>query len=135
MGAKKLVSTYIDEVWNNGDLDALEDLTTTSFTYHLGGQKPRDLMGMKQFLSTIREAFPDWQVEVDDVVVEGVLAAIRWSGKATHLGPFHGVPATGKQISVSGMNFYRLEDGKIAQEWEQMDSLGMLGDMGLLPPT
>lgn len=54
--AKDLVATYIEEVWNQGNLDALADLTTAGFTYHLGGQPPRDLAGMEQFLAGPRAA-------------------------------------------------------------------------------
>ena len=133
--AQELVVAYIEDVWNSGNLSALEELTTSSFTYHLGGQPPRDVTGMKQFLTATREAFPDWRVQIDSIVGDELLVAVRWSGEVTHLGPFHGAPPTGKRVSVSGMNFYRLEEGKIAEEWEQMDSLGMLSEMGLFPPN
>jgi len=131
--AKDLVATYIEEVWNCGNLAALSDLTAPGFTYHLGGQPPRDLAGMEQFLAGTREAFPDWRVTVENIVGDESLVAVRWSGEVTHLGLFHGAPATGKKVSVSGINLYRIEGGKVAQEWEQMDSLGMLGQLGLLP--
>ena len=133
MDCKELVTTYIEDVWNLGDLTALADLTTPDFTYHLGGQPARDRSAMAQFLDGTREAFPDWRVDIEDIVGDTSGVAVRWSGTVTHLGPFHGAPATGRKISVSGINVYRIEDGKIAQEWEQMDSLGMLGQLGLLP--
>jgi steroid delta-isomerase-like uncharacterized protein len=131
--AKDLVATYIEEVWNCGDLEALANLTTADFVYHLGGQPPRDRAGMKQFLGATRAAFPDWRVEIESIVSEGSVVAARWRGEVTHLGPFHGAPATGRKISVTGINFYRLEGGKVAQEWEETDSLGMLGQLGMLP--
>ena len=83
--------------------------------------------------SATQEAFPDWRVGIDSIVSEGSLVAARWSGWVTNLGPFHGTPPTGRQIIVSGINFYRIEDGKVAEEWEQTDSLGMLGQLGMLP--
>ena len=169
MEPKDLVTTYIEDVWNQGNLTALADLTTPDFTYHLGGQPPRDRSAMAKFLAGTREAFPDWHVDIEDMVGQDSgdnpgdnrgedhgedfgenhgedrsarvgaetgdkpLVAVRWTGTVTHLGPFHGAPATGRRISVSGINVYRLRDGKIAQEWEQMDSLGMLAQLGLLP--
>jgi len=132
---KELVEEYIEKVWNRGDLTSLEELTTPDFIYHLGGQPPRDLSGMRQFITMTFGAFPDWRVAIDSIVGEGDLVAVRWSGKATHQGPFHGAPPTGRQITVSGINYYRLEDGKVAEEWEQTDSLGMLGQLGILPAT
>jgi steroid delta-isomerase-like uncharacterized protein len=129
--ARILVRRYIDRVWNGGDAAALEELTLPDFTYSLGGQPPRDRTGMAQFLRETRAAFPDWRVETDDLIVEGDLAAVRWHGRVTHTGPFRGVPATGRRIDVSGINVYRVSNGRIAAEWEQTDSLGMLLQLGV----
>lgn len=131
--SRNLVLKYIEEVWNAGNVRALEDLTVESFRYHLGGQPPRDRTAMAQFLEEVREAFPDWRVRIEEVVAEGTTVAVRWTGTVTHEGNFHGIPATGKQVSVSGINLYLIEGGKISQEWEQMDSLGMLQQLGALP--
>jgi steroid delta-isomerase-like uncharacterized protein len=132
-GHRALISDYIDRVWNRGDQPALEDLTTASFRYHLGGQPPRDRGGMGEFLQAMRSAFPDWRVEVVEMVVDGDRVAVRWTGRVTHEGSFHGIPPTGRRIIVSGINMYRVENGKIAEEWEQTDSLGMLQQLGVLP--
>ena len=133
--AKTLVSTYIEDVWNRADAQAFDRLTAPAFAYCLGGQPPRDRAAMLAFLQGVHAAFPDWRVQIDDIVAEGNTVAVRWSGQVTHEGPFHGIPATGKRIAVSGVNLYRIEDGRIAQEWEQMDSLGMLAQLGVLPPA
>ena len=133
--ARTLIMTYIEDVWNRADAQAFERLTTDAFTYHLGGQPPRDKAAMLAFLQNVHAAFPDWRVRIEDVVVENDTAAMRWSGQVTHEGPFHGIPATSKHITVSGINLYRIEDGRVAQEWEQMDSLGMLAQLGVLSPA
>jgi len=131
---KSLVSRYIEEVWNKANLAALNDLTTPTFTYHLGGQPPRDIAAMQEFLQAVHVAFPDWRVQVQVIVAESNTVAVRWNGLVTHEGVFQGIPPTGKQISVCGINIYLIAEGKIAQEWEQMDSLGMLQQLGILPP-
>lgn len=130
---RDLVTEYIERVWNQGDAAALEDLTTPGFAYLLGDQPSRDRMAMRDFVAATRSAFPDWRVEISDVIVDGNMAAVRWSGTVTHGGPFHGLPATDRQIRVSGINMYRIADGKIAEEWEQTDSLSMLRQLGVLP--
>jgi steroid delta-isomerase-like uncharacterized protein len=132
---KRLVSEYIERVWNEADLAVFESLVKETFTYHLGGQPPRDMETTRQFLQAVHAAFPDWRVEIEEIVAEGHVVAARWSGKATHRGVFHGIPPSGKEISVCGVNVYRIEDGKIAEEWEQMDSLGMLQQLGVLPAS
>lgn len=130
---QSLVATYIDRVWNAGDLQALRELTTPDFCYTLGGQPPLGLEGMAHFLQLVRGGFPDWHVEIVDSLGDGSLVAARWQGHATHQGEFRGLAATGRRIAVCGMNFYQIADGKIAAEWEQMDSLGMLQQLGALP--
>lgn len=126
-----LVREYIEEVWNRGDAAALRRLTTPDFRYHLGGQPPRDRPGMEAFIAATRRAFPDWRVDVVSTVAEGDQVAVRWRGSVTHGGDFHGIPATGRTITVSGINVYRVHDGRVAEEWEQMDTLGMLRQLGL----
>ncbi len=131
--SERLVGAYIEEAWNRGDLQRLEQLTTPAFTYHLNGQAIGGRDAFRRFVAAMREAFPDWHVEVDDVIADDGGVAVRWHGRATHLGPFRGIAATGRTVQVTGVNVYTIEDGRIASEWEQMDSLGMLQQLGVLP--
>lgn len=131
--AKKLISKYIEEVWNNADLNALDDLTSAKYTYHFGSQPPRNKAALQQFLQAVHVAFPDWRVRIQSIIADGNTVAVQWEGSVTHEGVFHGIPPTGKKISVCGINIYQIEGGKIAKELEQMDSLGMLQQLGALP--
>ena len=127
----KLVLRYIEAVWNRGDLIALDELTAPEFTYRLGNQPSRDLAETRDFLATTRLAFPDWEVRPLQVISEGAQVVVRWQGEVTHLGPFHGLKATGRRITVCGINIYRVENGKVAEEFELMDSLGMMRQLGV----
>ncbi len=133
MHSAQLVRQYIEEVWNRGDLESLARLTTPAFTYQLASQPARDRAAFGEFLQSMRQAFPDWRVEIGQLVASPAAVAARWHGRATHQGPFRGIPPTGRTINVSGINLYSIEHGKIAAEWEQMDSLGMLQQLGVLP--
>jgi steroid delta-isomerase-like uncharacterized protein len=130
---KSLVRQYIERVWNQGDVDAFDAMVTPSYSYRIGGQPERDRIGFRQFLAMTRAAFPDWRVDVLDAVGEGNTVAVRWEGHVTHQGVFYGIPPTGKKLHVSGINLYRVVDGRIDWEWEQTDSLGMLQQLGVLP--
>ena len=121
----------IESVWNHGDLSRLGSLTAPGFTCQFGGQPPRDGDQMNEFLLATRLAFPDWHVQSEQVIAEGDLVAVRWSGEVTHKGAFHGIPPTNRRITVSGITIYRIESGKIAAECEQMDSVGMLRQLGV----
>jgi steroid delta-isomerase-like uncharacterized protein len=133
--AADLVRRYLESVWNRGDFAELDQLTTADFAYYLGGHPPRDRAAMKQFLSSVRVAFPDWRVDVVDLIASDHSVAVRWQGQVTHQGVFQGIPPTGKRVTVSGINIYRVIDGRISAEWEQMDSLGMLAQLGVLKPS
>jgi len=126
-----LVREYIESVWNRGDGVAFRRLTSSDFRYHLGGQPSRDRLGMEDFVAATRRAFPDWRVEIITTVAEGDHVAVRWRGTVTHGGEFHGIPASGKAISVCGINLYRVSSGRVAEEWEQMDTIGMLRQLGV----
>jgi steroid delta-isomerase-like uncharacterized protein len=133
--AKTLVRQYVERVWNQAEPGALDELTAPDFVYHLGGQPGRDRDGMQKFVASVHVAFPDWRVDIVDCIAEGETVAVRWHGKVTHLGAFHTIAPSGKQISVSGINVYSLAQGRIVAEWEQMDSLGMLQQLGALKPA
>jgi steroid delta-isomerase-like uncharacterized protein len=128
-----LVRRYVEEVWNRGSAASVDELTTSTFTYHLGGQPPRDRAALAQFIAATRQAFPDWRVEVDQAIADAARVAIRWHGRVTHRGVFHGVPPTGRAVTVTGINMYAISGNRIDSEWEQTDALGLLQQLGALP--
>ena len=115
------------EAWNTGQLEILEELLAPDFRAHdptaPGGIVDRS--AVHEILSDIRIAFPDVRREVCDYVAQGDKIAVRWSVTGTHRAPFAGAAPTGRRISVSGITFYRIENGRIAEEWVEMDSAGL----------
>ena len=132
--AAAIVRHFIDEVWNQGNEAAVDTLTTPTYRYTLAGQPPRDRAALREFLRGLRTAFPDWRVAIVDVITQGHRAAVQWEARATHRGPFLGFPATGRTARVSGTNVYHLDGEHIAAEFEQMDTVGLLTQLGLVPP-
>jgi steroid delta-isomerase-like uncharacterized protein len=80
-----------------------------------------------------RLAFPDLKMNIDLIVAENDLVAVRWTATGTNSGTGNGLPATGKSVKVSGQATFRLVDGKIAEEWATGDTLGIMRQLGLLP--
>ena len=80
-----------------------------------------------------RTAFPDLSVDVDMVVAERDLVAVRWTARGTNTAAGNGIPATGKRVETSGTTIFRFEDGAIAEEWTAGNSLGLMRQLGLLP--
>ena len=81
-------------------------------------------------------AFPDFRMDVEESVAEGDRVACRYTFRGTNTGDFElpaPAPATGKQVSFSGMNIFRFAEGKIVEEWFQEDTMGMLQQLGFMP--
>ncbi len=131
---KTIVIDYVERIWNRGDIAALDELTTSTFLYQFAGQPGRDHTAMRQLVTMLHTAFPDWRVQIVEIVAEANTVVIRWEANVTHRGAFLGIPATGKQIAVDGINIYHVVDGKVAAEWEQMHTLGILQQMGVVTP-
>jgi steroid delta-isomerase-like uncharacterized protein len=80
-------------------------------------------------------AFSDNRTTVDEIIIEGDAAAIRWTWEATHSGvsPSLGIPPTGKRVSIVGCSVFHFKDGKIVEQWEYSDMLGLLQQLGVIP--
>jgi steroid delta-isomerase-like uncharacterized protein len=89
--------------------------------------------GLKQTNLAIRAALPDIQSAVEDVIAEGDEVVWHWSARGTHRAPLLGLPATGKQITITGITIDRIAGGQIAERWDQVDMLGLMQQLGAIP--
>ncbi len=137
MTPEETKATYrrmIDEVFNRGNLDVADEVTAPDIIDHSGMPgRPPGPEGVKWAAQMFRAAFPDLQVTVEDQVAEGDLLVNRFTVRGTHQGEFAGVPATGKTATVSGIDCLRIRDGKAAEHWMQMDMVGLLQQLGVMP--
>jgi len=131
---KTVVRRISEEVVLQGKKDVIDELLAPNFVYHGPGGFPdmgRD--GFVQFFDGWRAAFPDATITFEDFVAEGDKVAVRYTTRATHKGEFNGIPATGKRVTVQGLFIRRVEDGKVAEEWDFTDLLGMMKQLGVVP--
>ena len=117
----------VDQGWNKGNMDALDELIADDYGNQSTGETRED---WKQRVHTVRAAFPDWQMTVEEMLGEGDKVVTRFRAQGTHLGPFRGIPATGKKIEVTGIAIDRVVDGKRVESWVQWDMLGLLEQLG-----
>jgi steroid delta-isomerase-like uncharacterized protein len=94
---------------------------------------PPTLDGFKAAIGGYTSAFPDLIISGLEVVADGDTVATRWTASGTHEGDMPDIPATGKRVSVEGMNFYKLSNGRITEVWTQFDALSMLQQLGVMP--
>jgi steroid delta-isomerase-like uncharacterized protein len=100
---------------------------------HFAGMPPITIELHRQFGLASYDAFSDLKRPVEDLVAEGDKVVARWTSIGTHDGSFQGIPPTGKTITTSGITVFRLENGKIVEEWSESDMLGMLQQLGAIP--
>lgn len=103
---------------------------TDNFVGHGGSRTFTHEDGMKEAKGW-RAAFPDLAVNVDLVVAEKDLVAVRWTARGTNTGTGNGIPATGRKVQISGTAIFRFEKGKIAEEWTAGDMLSLQRQLGL----
>lgn len=130
---KKFIKTYTEDFWNTHNLDAFDTYFTPDFVAHYpdGDMNAEQYKGLCQAYFA---AFPDLHVTTDDQIAEGNKVMKMWTVHCTHKGDLMGIPATGKEIVVTGIEMFIVKDGKIAEVWASMDNLGMLQQMGVIPP-
>jgi predicted ester cyclase len=93
----------------------------------------RGIEGARQFAATFREAFPDLQNTIEDMVAEGDKVVMRFRGNGTHEGETEAFgPPTGKRMEITGITIKRLADGKMVEDRVEVDQLGMMQQLGVI---
>ncbi len=129
---KEFMQVYTEDFWNTHNLAAINKYHSADFIMHsVSGD--RNLEQYKQLCQEYFIAFPDLHITSDDLVAEGDKVAKRWTVTSTHKGKFMGIPATGNHIRVTGIEIFRIKDGKIVEVWVNMDNLGMMQQLGVIP--
>ena len=131
---KALVRRFVEEFWNKGNTAAADELMASDAVIHLPTGEVLDPDELKVFVGTWREAFPDWHSTFEELVAEGDRVAERWTGRGTHLGELQGIPPSGKRVEGPGTVFYRIVGGKIVEFRGQLDMMGLMQQLGTIPP-
>ena len=129
---KALVRRYYQEVLTGRDRDLLARLLDSAFVSHVSGGPAAGAGAYTAAVAATHAAFPDLVVTVHDQVAEADKVVTRWSATGTHAGGFVGVPATGRQVTVTGIHIHRVRRGRLIEHWEELDLLGMLRQLGAL---
>jgi steroid delta-isomerase-like uncharacterized protein len=133
---KRISRRVAEEAFSRGDLDVIDELVADNFVNHdptLPLDLPPGREGFKELVNFYRSAFPDAQVTVENQIAEGDKVATRWTGRGTHQGDFAGLPATGKQATITGITIDRIEGGRIVESWNEANQLGLLQQLGAIP--
>ncbi|WP_152421996.1 ester cyclase [Natrialba chahannaoensis] len=134
---KTLVRRDPEEIWSAGNLDTISEVFAEEFVLHdpAAPDEPRDRDDYRAYVETYREVFPDVTYEVDSLVAESEFVSLRYTAHGTHKGEFFGIKPTGTEVSVTGMELYRVENGAMVELWTSYDVLGLFQQLGVVPPV
>jgi len=122
------------EALNKKDIEGIEDIYDPNVVYHGTGELAEaDRGAFVQFIGAMLEAFPDTNVTVDNLFSSGDKVTYRMTIKGTHKAELMGIPATNKAITVRSIGIVRVSGGKIVEEWENYDEMGMMQQLGVVP--
>jgi steroid delta-isomerase-like uncharacterized protein len=131
---KALARRSWEEVINRKDLAAIEECYAPDFVWHEPDQEVRGYEQARRFVSPFFEGFPDINVTVEDAIAEGDQVVTRYTIRGTHRGETEEFgPPTDKRMELEGITIHRFEGGKIVEEWERYDNLGVMQQLGLAP--
>jgi steroid delta-isomerase-like uncharacterized protein len=127
---KALAQRFFEEVWNQGNLDVIDEMVAAEFVRHNPSSwEPSVIEGseaFKEYVANIRTTYPDFSVEVQNRIAEGDMVAASWTATGTD-------KDSNKQFSVTGMSMTRYADGKAVEEWMTFDTHTLMQQLGMVP--
>lgn len=134
--AEHTARRLIEEGFNRGDLDVVDELVSPDLVEHqsFGPGHAPGAEGVKAVIASLRRAFPDFHLTIDAVAVDGDTVWLRMTGTGTNDGSYMGHPPTGRPIRTDVFDVLRIVDGRMVEHWGVPDRLGALLQLGLVRP-
>jgi steroid delta-isomerase-like uncharacterized protein len=132
---KALARRFFLEAFNDGNLGVIDELAAPGIVNH-DSAMPEPMIGIEAVKAAVagyRTGFPDLRITIEEQVAEGDSVVTRWSALGTHGGDLMGMPATGKQATVTGITIDRFENGLVVETRTNWDTFGMLQQLGAVP--
>jgi steroid delta-isomerase-like uncharacterized protein len=129
---KALARRVNEDGLNQQNPTLVDELCAPNFVIHNASRTIQGLQAYKQFLSKFFTAFPDAHFTIEDLIAEGDTVAVRRTFRGTHTSRLMGIPATGRQVTISDMAILRVAGGKFVEAWNNADDLGLLQQLGVI---
>jgi steroid delta-isomerase-like uncharacterized protein len=131
---KDVIRRSVDAFWNTGNVEIMPQIYHADYQGHdPSGMHAGDLAQFTATAKAVFAAFSDVKVVIHDLLVDGDKVTKRWTATSTHTGEFMGIPASGNQVEFTGINIYRIADGKIIEAWSNSDTLTFMQGIGAVP--
>lgn len=130
---KDVLRRWWDSLSQGKGLEVLAEIYAADYVLHDPNQPEpvQGLDGVRAFITSVTTGFPDGKYTIEQLVAEGDLVVQLVSATGAHQGEFNGIPATGKSIAIWLMVISRVVNNKIVEEWQLVDSLSLLQQLGV----
>jgi predicted ester cyclase len=136
MGLEAMKDTarrWIIGIWDNQDFQLLETLGAPGYVYQMPGKEGMTGPDLVEYITALRKAFPRLENTIEEQFAEGSVVVSRGTTRAINDGPFGDLPATGRSVELPWVIITRLEEGRVAEDWEIYDELSFLTQLGIKP--
>ena len=130
---KAIVCRFFEEGPSKGNLNAADELLSPDFTLHVPLPVSAGIEGIDEVIIMCRAAFEHLNVTIEDMIAEGNNVTARFTAHGIHKGDFMGLQATGKPITMTDIEIFRIKNGKIIELWGEANLLGLMQQLGILP--
>jgi steroid delta-isomerase-like uncharacterized protein len=129
------LATRYNEAWKSGNLEAIKEIYSPDFIWHAsdgGDYSSEEMIEInREAIEQHKKAIPDLTIINEDVIMKGDKVITRYTLRGTHKGNVGGIPATGNKIELSGIEIIRIENGRIAESWEENNLLRFYQQLGM----
>ena len=139
--AKRIIERFVEELWNARRLDVADQIFAEDCATHQlhSGVLPKPVrrgpQEMKEHVSGWLMSFPDLRFNVEQMIAERDLVVSQLVMEGTHQGTWLGISPTGKRLQIRMITIHRIANGKIAEDWVLVESLGLFQQLGAVPET
>jgi len=130
---KAIVRRFVDEIFVQGRKDTVDELLDDRFVAHTWPSTGHPKDDLKSAIDRTSSGLADPAFTIDALIAEGDQVAARLTTGATQVGPFMGLPPSNKRYSIEEIHWFRLRDGKVVEHWHQMDTMGLMKQLGAMP--
>lgn len=134
---KQIVHRFILDCWNQGKLNSITEVVADNCRFHdpVFPTLTSGMQNLKNHIESCRRAFPDLHFTIDDTIAERNEVVIHWTVTGTHKGDFLGMQPSNRKANVSGTTIYRVESGRIVEQWAHWNLMTLMEQLGAAVPS
>jgi predicted ester cyclase len=131
---EQLFRILIEEGFSNGDVTVFDKYASKDFSEHQYGFFPPNTEGVKTAIRNLHNAFPDFSMSIEELIVNEDKVWGRMTARGTQYGQFGPMPPTGKKFEITVIDIMRFRDNKLIEHWGVPDRFALMEQLGLKPP-